>query len=130
MLFIIGFTIVAASVIGGYMGGGGHLFVLWQPLELVIIFGSAIGAFVIANPGPVLRGAVRSLVRLFTGDKLSKKSYLDLLATLYALFKLAKSKGDLALEPHVERPEESQLLQSYPSVAKNNTAVQFLCDST
>ena len=54
MLFVLGLTIVVGSVIGGYLGGGGHLVVLFQPFEFVIIFGAAIGAFVISNPLPVV----------------------------------------------------------------------------
>lgn len=128
MLFIVGLIVVAASVVGGYMGGGGHVHVLWQPLEYVIIFGAAIGAFIIANPKPVLLGALKAMKKLLTGAKVSKASYLDLLAAMFALFKLAKTKGDLALEAHVERPEDSALFQAYPSLAGNHHAVAFLCD--
>lgn len=128
MLFIIGFIVVAASVVGGYMGGGGHMAVLWQPLELVIIFGAAAGAFLISNPKVVLAGAAKSLIKLLTGAKASKTGYLDLLATMFSLFKLAKTKGDLALEAHVEQPADSPLFQAYPSVANNHHAVEFLCD--
>lgn len=128
MLFILGLIVVAASVVGGYLGGGGHIFVLWQPLEFVIIFGAAIGAFVIANPRPVLIGALKATKTLLTGAKGSKANYLDLLAAMFALFRLAKTKGDLALEAHVERPEESSIFQAYPSLAGNHHAVAFLCD--
>lgn len=128
MLFVIGFVVVVAAVIGGYMGGGGHLMVLWQPFELVIIFGAAAGAFIISNPKVVLTGAGKSLTKLLSGAKASKAGYLDLLATMFSLFKLAKTKGDLALEAHVERPDESALFQAYPSVANNHHAVEFLCD--
>jgi chemotaxis protein MotA len=128
MLFIIGLIVVAGSVIGGYMGGGGHMIVLWQPLELVIIFGAALGAFVIANPSSILIGAAKAMMKLLTGAKVGKASYLDLLAAMFSLFKLAKTKGDLALETHVERPEESALFQAYPSLAGNHRAVEFLCD--
>lgn len=128
MLFIVGLLVVTASVIGGYKGGGGHLYVLWQPLEFVIIFGAALGAFVIANPKPILIGALKAMKKLLTGAKVSKASYLDLLGVMFALFKLAKTKGDLALEAHVERPDESPLFQAHPSVAGNHHAVAFLCD--
>ena len=56
MFFIIGFLLVFGSVIGGYMALGGHLDVLWQPFEFVIIGGGAIGAFVIANPKRIIGG--------------------------------------------------------------------------
>ncbi len=128
MLFIVGLIVVAASVVGGYLGNGGHIMILWQPLEFVIIFGAAIGAFIIANPRPVLIGALKAMKKLLTGARGSKSNYLDLLAAMFALFKLAKTKGDLALEAHVEHPEESPLFQAYPSLAGNHHAVAFLCD--
>jgi chemotaxis protein MotA len=128
MLFIVGLIIVIASVLVGFAGAGGHLLVLWQPLELLIIFGAAAGAYLIANPTSVLMGALKSATKLFTGARIGKAHYLDLLAVMFSLFKLAKTKGDLALEAHVERPEDSALFQAYPSVAGNAKAVEFLCD--
>lgn len=128
MLFIVGVIVVIASVLVGFAGAGGHLAVLWQPLELLIIFGAAGGAFLIANPKAVLLGTMKSSGKLLTRSKIGKAHYLDLLAVLFSLFKLAKTKGDLALEAHVERPEESPLFQAYPSVAGNAHAVEFLCD--
>jgi len=128
MFFIIGFLIVAGCVVGGYMATGGHMGVLWQPFEFVIIFGAAIGAFVIANPKPVLGGAAKMFGPLLKGSKYKKSNYLELLGMMYAVFKLARTKGDLALEAHVENPHESDLFQSYPSFAKDHHAVEFLCD--
>jgi chemotaxis protein MotA len=129
MLFAVGFFIVIASVIGGYLGAGGHLAVLFQPFEFVIIFGAAIGAFIISNPLRVVIGTVKSLGALLKGSKLSKASYIELLSLLYATFKIAKTKGDLALESHVDNPHESALFQAYPGFAKNHEAVEFLCDN-
>lgn len=50
MLLIIGAVIVIASVLGGYVLHGGNLLVLWQPTEILIIGGAAVGSFIIANP--------------------------------------------------------------------------------
>lgn len=128
MLFIVGFIVVAGAVVGGYLGSGGHLFVLWQPFEFLIIFGCAIGAFVIANPKQVLSGTLKSFGKLLKGSRYNKGSYVELLTLLYTLFKLAKAKGDLALESHVERPAESPIFQNYPNFSKDHHAVEFLCD--
>jgi chemotaxis protein MotA len=129
MLFVLGLSIVVGSVIGGYLGGGGHLAVLFQPFEFVIIFGAAIGAFVISNPLPVVIATAKSFGTLLKGSKLNKASYVELLSLLYATFKLAKTKGDLALESHVDKPDESTLFVAYPGFAKNHEAVEFLCDN-
>ena len=42
MFFIIGAVVVTISVIGGYAANGGHLGVLWQPFEFIIIIGADI----------------------------------------------------------------------------------------
>ncbi|HLF58795.1 MAG TPA: flagellar motor stator protein MotA [Alphaproteobacteria bacterium] len=128
MLFIIGALVVIASVIGGYIGGGGHLFVLWQPFEILIIVGAGIGGFVIANPKPVLIRSVQIFGDLLRGPKYTKENYLEVLSLLYSVFKLARTKGMLTLESHVEHPEESTLFAQFPGVMSNHHAMTFLCD--
>jgi len=128
MKFIIGFVVVVASVIGGYVLADGHLEVLWQPLEFLIIFGAGIGAFIISNPGSVIKGVLGTLSKLIKGSKYSKDSYLELLSVQYTLFKLAKSKGDLALEGHIDNPSESTIFNQYPSFVGDHHALEFMCD--
>lgn len=107
---------------------GGHLDVLWQPFEFVIIFGAAIGAYIIANPMHILKHTGVALGLVFKGAVFTKQDYLDLLTMLYQTFKLAKSKGMLALEAHVEKPEESDIFTKYPSFLKHHEAQTFFCD--
>ena len=128
MLIIVGSIIVVLCTFGGYVAMGGHLNVLWQPFELVIIGGAALGAFVIGNPKSVLGGTGKALAGAMKGDKYGKADYLELLSLLYQIFKTAKTKGMLALEQHVEKPEESALFQQFPTVHKNHHAMEFLCD--
>jgi chemotaxis protein MotA len=45
MFVIIGIVVVFSCVLGGYVGMGGKLFVLWQLFEAVIIVGATTGAF-------------------------------------------------------------------------------------
>ncbi len=128
MFFIIGFVVVVASVIGGFVLAGGHLAVLWQPLEFLIIFGAGIGAFLISNPVTVIKGTLKSMGMLVKGAKYNKDHYVELLTLLYSVFKLAKSKGDLALETHVENPSESTLFANFPKFHGDHHAVEFTCD--
>jgi len=128
MFFIIGIVVVLGSVIGGFLAAGGHLHVLWQPFEYVIIFGAAIGLFIIGNPGKVLPVAVKAFGRVLKGPKQDKAAYLELLGAMYAIFKFAKTKGDLALEPHLDRPHESTLFQKYPKFYADHHALEFMCD--
>lgn len=127
MLFLIGALVVLVTVLGGY-GVHGSYAVLWQPVEFVIIFGGAIGAFIIANPKRVLVGTLKSLSRLLGGPKKKKRDYEELLACLYTVFRLAKTKGDLALEAHIEKPQDSTMFQAFPQLHQDHHALEFLCD--
>src|SRR3990172_8455567 len=98
MLFLVGMAIVLASVLGGYMAMGGKLMVLFQPFEFVIIGGAAVGALIVGNPKELLGRIVHSLRYAMSGSRYDKESYLELLSLLYSVFKLAKTKGMLALE--------------------------------
>lgn len=128
MLTIIGAIVVLGSVIGGYVAGGGHLDVLWMPFEFVIIFGAGIGALIISSPKPVLKKALGGFKLAFKGPRYTKDDYLELLSMLYSVFKLAKSKGMLALEQHIEKPEESKLFTQFPKFMSDHHAMDFLCD--
>ncbi len=102
---------------------------LWQPFEVLIICGAAIGGFFIANPKTVILGAAKQMTHLLKGTPYKRDHFLELLVMLYAVFKLANSKGALALEPHIENPEASDLFAQYPKFAGNHHAVEFLCDA-
>jgi chemotaxis protein MotA len=128
MFFIIGSVIVLASVAVGYLANGGHFGVLWQPFELLIILGAALGGFITANRKPVLAASGKAIGGLLKGEKYDKQAYLELLSLLYQVFKLAKTKGALALEQHVEKPEESPLFAQFPRFQHDHHSVTFLCD--
>lgn len=127
MLFFAGLAIVIGSILGGYMPHG-DLAVLWQPLELLIIGGCAFGAFVISNPKSVIIGAFKGFLRSLKGPSYNKESYLELLTLLFTTLKLVKTKGALAIESHIENPEESSLFMNFPEFSKNHHAMTFLCD--
>jgi chemotaxis protein MotA len=128
MRLIIGIVVVIACVMGGYLGVGGHMAVLWQPFEFLIILGAAAGAFIIGNTGPVIKATAGSFGSLFKGPKYNKAAYVELLAMQFSLYKLVQSKGILALEQHIENPTESTLFNRFPTFAKNHHAVEFVCD--
>ncbi|MCH9031091.1 MAG: flagellar motor stator protein MotA [candidate division Zixibacteria bacterium] len=128
MFVIIGLVIVFGSVIGGYLMHHGDLMVLYQPSELLIIGGCAVGALVIATPLYVLKSIVSQLLGIFSSGP-GKKHYLDLLVMMYEFFVLSKQSGLMGLEPHFENPEESTILKKYPSFMKDHHAVNFMSDT-
>ena len=101
MAKIIGIIGVIFSVLGGFYFNGGHMAVLWQPFEVMIIVGAAIFAYLIANPGHVLKETMPNVSAIFKKSKYGKEEYIELLSMLFLVFKTARSKGWLVLEPHI-----------------------------
>ncbi len=128
MLVIVGALIVVVSVVAGYAIPGGHLGVLFQPYEFLIILGAALGALITGHTKTILSGVSKSFGRMLKGPKHQKEGYGELLSLLHQLFKLAKSKGNLALEQHIENPTESTLFEQFPLVLADHHAMDFLCD--
>ena len=127
MFVIIGAVIVLVCVFGAYSVHG-NLLVLLQPLEFVIILGAAVGAFIIGNTKANIKQTMKGLKRALKGPTYKKADYVELLSVLYQVFKLAKTKGMLALEQHVEKPDESALFNQFPKFQKDHHALEFLCD--
>ncbi len=128
MKFLIGVIMVCAAVIGGYLASGGDLLALWQPFELVIILGGAIGAFIIANPGKVVKESVSGILGLLKGAKYNKQVYMDLLGLMYALFSKSRKEGLMALEGDIDEPHDSEIFKAYPKLAANHHLIDFICD--
>jgi chemotaxis protein MotA len=128
MKFIIGVVVVLGCVGGGFVLSHGHLAALWQPFELLIIGGAAFGAFIISNPGTVIKGSFAAIGRLLKGSKHSKQSYMELLALMYDLFTKARKEGMMALEADIDEPQNSPLFQKYPAILNNHHVLDFIAD--
>ncbi|MBT5110802.1 MAG: flagellar motor stator protein MotA [Rhodospirillaceae bacterium] len=128
MFPIIGLVGVTAAVLVSFVLMGGHLNVLWQPLEFVIIGGSGIFAFMIANPKEVVLKTGGGIGAIFKGPKYKKADYLELLTMQYQVFRMAKTKGMLSLEQHVDNPHDSAIFQSFPAFHGDHHATEFFCD--
>ncbi|MEE4013596.1 flagellar motor stator protein MotA [Roseibium sp. FZY0029] len=128
MTILIGLIIAGASLIGGFAALGGKVSVLWQPWELVIILGVAIGAFVVANPMKVIKGTLVAVSDALRNAVPNKREYLDVLALLYGLMRELRAKGRNQVEPHIEDPNTSPIFQKYPSVLRNASLTTFICD--
>lgn len=128
MLFFIGVVVVFGSVGVGYAMHGGNFRILWQPSEVVIIFGAAVGAFIVSNPSNIIKDVLASLKALLKGSPHSKEDYKDLLLFLFNICKLMKTKGMLEVEPALDDPHSSELFSNYPKFMHNHHGVEFFCD--
>ena len=128
MLAVVGSLIVIASVLGGFVMVGGHLAVLVQVSEFVVIGGAALGSLIISTPLPVLKMILGGVKGFFSAAK-TKGDFLDLLSMLYQIFRQAQQGGIMSLEAHFEKPHESSILSQYPKFLDNHHAVDFLSDS-
>lgn len=98
------------------------------PGEFVIIMGCAVAAFIVANDTETLKGTKKYLSALAKPHAYSKADYIELLSLLYLIFKLARTKGWLAMEPHIENPEDSQIFAQFPSIHGDHHMRVFICD--
>jgi chemotaxis protein MotA len=131
MLGIIGIVVVFAMVFGSYIISGGKFAIITHaaPHEFMAIGGAALGAFLIANKGSVAKAAIKDVGKSFKGPKWKAQDYKDLLALLFSILKLVRTKGMVALEQHIENPEQSAIFQQYPKILHDHFAVDFICDT-
>jgi chemotaxis protein MotA len=128
MLVIVGFVIIFAAVFGGFAAAGGHLGSLLQPVELVMIGGAALGAFLVANSGKVLKGTLKALPAVFKGSKFTKALYLELLSLLYDILAKVRKEGLMSIEADVDTPQQSAIFSKYPRILADHHAIEFLTD--
>lgn len=128
MFVIIGFVLVIGCVIGGFAMAGGHLHVLWQPVEVIIIVGAALGSFIANNTPKVLKAVGKALGSCFKNTAVSRDFYMSLMALMYEILTKVRKEGLMSIEGDVEEPEQSALFQKYPEVLGDHHIVEFLTD--
>lgn len=128
MLVLVGAVVVVVCVLGGFVLSHGQILALWQPYELLIIGGGALGAFLSANPVNVVKAALRDTLGLLKGPKYHKQDYVDLLSMLYELFSLIRKEGLLGVEEHIEDPQASSLFSAYPRLLREHHLIEFTTD--
>jgi len=128
LLVIIGFVVIFAAVFGGFALAGGHLAALFQPVELLMIFGAGTGAFLAGNNGKAIRATVKSLPSLFQGSRYTRELYLELMSLLFDVLSKVRKEGLMSIEGDIDAPQESALFSKYPGVLHNHHVIEFMTD--
>ena len=130
MLTIGGLAFLLICVFGSYMLSGGSFEPLIEamPFELLTIGGAAIGTFLMSNSMHDVKHTIGGFKKILKGATFGKKHYIDMLCLLYFFARLASSKGAMALEPHIEAPENSTAFQKFPEILANHHATAIICD--
>lgn len=127
-MVIIGAIIVIGCVLGGYVAHHGNVAVLVQVEEFIIIGGAALGSLVTSNSSPQIKHIIHAFQGAIKKKPKTKEQYTELLLCLYELCKVVKT-NPLSLEPHVEKPEASDIFKRYPNVLENHHVLHFICDT-
>ncbi|WP_425092253.1 flagellar motor stator protein MotA [Tropicimonas sp. S265A] len=130
MIGIVGVVIVFVMVFGGYLAAGGKMGIILKslPFEFTMIGGAAVGAFIISNDMAGIKHTIKDVGKVFKGAKWKSEDYRDLLCLLYELLRLAK-QNPVALEEHIEAPENSDIFSKYSRIAADHEAVDLIADT-
>lgn len=128
MFLIIGGLVVIASVLGGFMMVGGQVMALWHVNEIIVICGSAVGAYMIATPPKVMKSALAGTLGLLKGPKYRREEYVDLLKLIYEFLIKMRREGMMAVEADIDDPQQSAIFQKYPKVMGDHHMLDFITD--
>lgn len=130
MNVILGLVVLFVCVFGGYTIAGGKFGIIMKalPFELLMIGGAAIGAFLMSNSMAGVKHTLGGFGKVMKGSRFKKPDYVEMLSLLYYFVRLAQTKGAMALEPHIEKPEESAAFGKFPKIQHDHHAVALICD--
>ena len=128
MTIVFGLVFTLACIGGSFWAMGGNLMVLMQPFEYVIILGSGIGAFIVANPMKVIKDTGMATIEAIKGAVPKNREYIEVLGLLYSILREMKGKSRNEVEEHIDRPNESLIFKKYPTVLYNKELTTFICD--
>jgi chemotaxis protein MotA len=129
MFAIVGILVVFGAVLGGFLMEKGHIEVLLQPAELLIIAGAAAGTLLAANPVHILKGIASGITDVFRGSRITEQRYLATLKMMYQLLNKVRKEGLLSIENDIEKPQASVFFKSNPEFLADHSALDFVCDT-
>ena len=127
----IGIAVLFGMVFGGFAITGGALGPVFEaiPHELLIICGAAIGALITGNDMHGLKALGGGFGRVFKGPKHNKQDHIDVIALTTKLMKLLRTEGPVAMESHVQEPNNSPIFAEYPRLLGNHELIALICDT-
>ena len=128
MLVIIGYLVVCGCVFGGFAMAGGHLASLWQPIELLMIGGAAVGAFFVGNTMKSVKATFKALPTVLKGSPYTRDMYMELMALQFDVLSKVRKEGLMSIEGDIENAEASPLFSKYPAVLADHHIVEFMTD--
>ena len=128
MTIIIGLIVTLGCVLGGFAAMGGHLDVIWQPWEYVIILGASLGTFIVANPMKTIKDVGVAITEALKNVVPKKEDYLIILGCLFTLMRELRSKSRSEMERHIDDPYNSAIFTAYPKLVAHPNLVTFICD--
>ncbi|MDC6652711.1 flagellar motor stator protein MotA, partial [Leclercia adecarboxylata] len=107
----------------------GDMRMLWQPAEVVIIVGAALGSLVVGNPKEVLIEMLHQIKGVFAYQRRGEEFQRQLLMLLYELLEMVDVGGLKVLDSHIEEPEQSDLFVRYPLILQEKNLMAFIADN-
>ncbi len=126
---IFGSLLIVACVLGGYALANGNLVMLWQPAELLIIVGAALGSLIVGNPKEVLIEMLKQIKGVVVYKRRGEEFQRQLLMLLYELLEMVDVGGLKVLDEHIEEPEKSVLFAKYPLILAEPNLMAFIADN-
>src|SRR5262249_5576531 len=126
--FAIGLVIALGCILGGFAAMGGHVSVIFQPWEFVIILGTSLGTFIIANPLLTIKDTGLAIMDAILDRAPKQRNYLDVLGVLYTLMRELRGKACNEVEQHVDNPNESTIFKAFPQILADKDLTSFICD--
>jgi chemotaxis protein MotA len=115
-------------VFGGFVLAGGSLGPIFQPLELLMIGGAGVGAFIAANNGKAIKATFRVFSKLKRANRYDKAFYMELMGLQYKILAKIRREGMLGIERDIDAPRESALFNDYPRLVADPMVMNFLTD--
>ena len=131
MYAIIGIVVLLVLVFGGFVLSGGAMGPVLHalPYEMLIIGGAALGATIAGNSLDSLKAIGGAFMKIFKGPQHTKQDHIDAIALTTQLMKVLKTEGPVALESHVNEPENSTIISAYPNLLKNKALIGLITDT-